>query len=186
MVLQQLLKRNITVYVLHYTWAAVDGGLNDVLAHVLGFEVTDVFKTLIGGTVIPLGRACRVPKETTLKTLIQHVAKRLEAPLVSYVGNFDDEVERLVLVAGDGISRDWLQLAWEEGYDTYLTGMLTHELAIQASQLKLKIVAVPQIATERPGMSRLTQILRVEHPQTTFTFIDAPSSYSTFHAASKT
>jgi dinuclear metal center YbgI/SA1388 family protein len=186
MVLQQLLKRNITVYVLHYSWATVDGGLNDVLAHVLGFEVTDVFKTPIGGTVIPLGRACRVPKETTLKALIQHVAKRLEAPSVTYVGNLDDEVERLVVVAGDGITRDWLQLAWEEGYDTYLTGTLNHELATQASQLKLKVIAAPQAVTEIPGMSRLTQILRVEHPQTTFTFIDPSPSYSTFFAAGKT
>ncbi|MFX1563921.1 MAG: Nif3-like dinuclear metal center hexameric protein, partial [Promethearchaeota archaeon] len=72
LLLQHLLKRNITVYVLHYNWAAVDGGLNDVLAHVLGFKVTNVFNTPIGGTSVPLGRTCEVPKETTLKTFIQH------------------------------------------------------------------------------------------------------------------
>jgi dinuclear metal center YbgI/SA1388 family protein len=185
MVLQQLLKRSITVYVLHYSWATVDGGLNDVLAHVLGFEVTDVFKTPIGGTVMPLGRACRVPKETTLKALVQHVSRRLQASSITYVGNLDDEVERLVLVAGDGINRDWLQLAWEAGYDTYLTGTLNHELATQAGQLKLKVIAAPQATTEVPGMSRLTQILRVEHPQTTLTFIEPAPAYATFLATNK-
>ena len=185
MVLQQLLKRNITVYVLHHSWATVDGGLNDVLAHALGFEVIDVFRTPIGGSVIPLGRACRVPKETTLKALIQHVLKRLQPSSVNYVGNLDDEVERLVLVAGDGINADWLQLAWEGGFDTYLTGTLNHELATQASQLKLKIVAASQAATEIPGMSRLTQILRVEHPQTNFTFIEPPPVFYTFLATGK-
>ncbi len=30
LLLQQLLKRNMTVYIAHYNWAMVDGGMNDV------------------------------------------------------------------------------------------------------------------------------------------------------------
>jgi dinuclear metal center YbgI/SA1388 family protein len=180
LLLQHILKRNITVYVLHYNWAAVDGGLNDVLAHVLGFKVTNVFNTNIGRTSIPLGRTCEVPKETTMKAFIQHVSKRLKVSSLSYVGNLDDEVEKLVLVAGDGITPKWLHSAWEQGFDTYLTGTISHKIATQASQLKIKVVAVPQFATEIPGMSRLTQILRVEHPKVKFTFIEPKSVISTF------
>lgn len=180
MLLQHLLKRNITVYVAHYNWAIVDGGMNDVLAHTLGFEVNDVFKVPINGSILPLGRICQVSKETTLKSLIQHVAKRLKTPTITYVGKPDDEVKNLLLISGKGITHEWLQLAWEQGIDAYLTGHITHELALQASQLKIKLIAVPQVATEIPGMSRLAQILRVEHPQVKFNFIDPSLPYSTF------
>ena len=180
MIFQQLLKRNLTVYVAHYSWAMVDGGINDVLAHTLGFEVINVFNTTIGGSTYPLGRICQVPKETTLKAFIQHVTKRLDIPFLRYVGKLEEEVERLVIVSGQGITREWLHLAWEQGYDTYLTGHLTHEIASHANQLKIKVVAVPQMATEIPGMSRLTQILRAEHHQVDFTFIEPLLPYSNF------
>ncbi len=179
LLLQHLLKRNITVYIVHHNWAMVDGGLNDVLAHTLGFKVTDVFKVPLLGGIHPLGRVCEVPKEANLKTFIHYVSKRLNVPSIEYVGNLDDEVERLVIVSGNGITPEWLHLAWEQGYDTYLTGHLTHELATQASQLKIKLVVVPQTTTETPGMSRLTQILSVERPKVTFNFIEPTLPYST-------
>ncbi len=180
LLLQHLLKRGITVYVVHNNWASVDGGMNDVLAHALGFKVIDVFNVTMNGMNLPRGRVCSVPKESSLKTLVQHISKRLETPFLNYVGNPDNEVEKLAIVSGNGIRTDWLELAWEQGIDTYLTGSLTHELAIQASQLKIKIIAVPQVATEIPGMSRLTQILRVEHPKVNFNFIEPILPYSTF------
>ncbi|MHA2426586.1 MAG: Nif3-like dinuclear metal center hexameric protein [Candidatus Hermodarchaeia archaeon] len=179
LLLQHLLKRNITVYIVHHNWAMVDGGMNDVLAHTLGFKVNDVFKVPLHGDVHPLGRGCEVPKETNLKMFIQYISKRLKVPKIDYVGNPDDEVERLVMVSGKGITPEWLHLAWEQGYDTYLTGHLTHELAIQASQLKIKLVALPQTTTEIPGMSRLNQVLRVELPKVTFNFIEPTLPYST-------
>ncbi len=179
LLLQHLLKRNLTVYIAHHNWAMVDGGMNDVLAHTLGFKTNDVFKVPLLGGIYPLGRACEVPKETNLKMFIQYVSKRLKVPSIDYVGNLDDEVERLVIVSGKGINPEWLHLAWEQGYDTYLTGHLTHELATQASQLKIKLVVVPQTSTETPGMSRLTQILRVELPKVTFNFIEPTLPYST-------
>ncbi len=183
--LQHLLKRNITLYIIHYNWAIVDGGMNDVLAHTLGFKVNDVFQVPINGAIFPLGRICSVPKETSLKAFIQYVARRLKIPSINYVGNLDDEVKQVVIIAGKGITHEWLQIAYEQGYDTYLTGYFTHELANHASQLKMKLIVVPQIATEIPGMSHLTQILKVEHPQVTFNFIDPTLPYSTFISKSK-
>lgn len=177
---QQIVKRKVNISALHYSWAAVEGGLNDTLAEVLGFNVSGIFETEINGKIIPLGRICQVPKETTLKAFSQYVAKRLDVPALTYTGNPNDEVENLVMVAGDGLTPERLNNAWEKGYDTYLTGMLTHELATQARQLKVKIVAVPQAATEAPGMRRLTQILRVKHPRINFTFIEPLIPYSTF------
>ncbi len=179
LLLEHLLKRKITVYIAHYNWAMVEGGMNDVLAYTLGFKVNDVFRVPLLGGNYPLGRTCSVPEETNLKTFIQYVSKRLKVPSIDYVGNLDDEVERLVIVSGKGITPEWLHLAWVQGYDTYLTGHITHELATQASQLKIKLVAVPQLTTEIPGMSRLTQILQVECPQVTFNFIEPTFSYST-------
>jgi dinuclear metal center YbgI/SA1388 family protein len=179
LLLQHLLTRNITVYIVHHNWAMVDGGMNDVLAHTLGFKVNGVFNVPLLGGLHPLGRICEVPKETNLKMFIQYVSKRLNLPSINYVGNLDDEVQQLVIVSGKGITSEWLQLAWEQGYDTYLTGFLSHELATQASQLKIKLVALPQTATETPGMSRLTQILRVELPKVTFNFIEPTLLYST-------
>jgi dinuclear metal center YbgI/SA1388 family protein len=180
LLLQHLLKRNITVYIAHHAWAVVDQGMTDVLAHTLGFKVNDVFKVPINGSVHPLGRVCTVPKETNLKTFIQYITKRLKIPSLTYVGNLEDGVEHLVVVPGKGITSDWLQLAKDHGYDTYLTGHITHELATQASQLKMKLVAVPQTSTEIPGMSRLTQILRVEHPKVNLNFIEPSIPYSTY------
>ncbi|MFX0168849.1 MAG: Nif3-like dinuclear metal center hexameric protein [Candidatus Hodarchaeota archaeon] len=179
LLLQHLLKRNLTVYIAHYAWAVVDQGMTDVLAHTLGFKVNDVFKVSIDGDILPLGRVCAVPKETNLKTFIQYIAKRLRIPSLTYVGKLEDEVDQLLLMTGKGITEDWLRLAKEQGCDTYLTGHITHELAMQASQLKMKLVAVPQISTEIPGMSRLTQILRVEHPKVTFSFLEPSIPYST-------
>jgi dinuclear metal center YbgI/SA1388 family protein len=180
LLLQHLVKRKISVCVLHHNWTAVEGGLSDTLAQVLGFNVTGVFETEINGKTIPLGRICQVPEETTLKVFSQFLAKRLDVPFITYTGNPNDEVESLALVAGDGLTPEWLNLAWEKGHDTYLTGTLSHELATRARQLKVKIVAVPQAATEAPGMRRLTQILRVKHPKTDFTFIEPKIPYSTF------
>jgi putative NIF3 family GTP cyclohydrolase 1 type 2 len=180
LLLQHLLKRNMTVYISHYAWAVVDQGMTDVLAHTLGFKVNDVFNVPISGSKHPLGRACSVPKETNLKTFIQYITKRLKIPSLTYVGNLEDEVEQLVVVPGKGVTSEWLQLAKDQGFDTYLTGYITHELASQANQLKMKLVAVPQTSTEIPGMSRLAQILRVEHPKVNVGFIEPSLPYSTF------
>ncbi|MDO8056934.1 MAG: Nif3-like dinuclear metal center hexameric protein, partial [Candidatus Hermodarchaeota archaeon] len=182
LLLQHLLKRNMTVYIAHYAWAIVDQGMTDVLAHTLGFKVNDVFKVPIYGSVYPLGRVCFVPKETNLRSFIQYITKRLKIPSLTYVGNLEDEVKRLVVVPGKGITTEWLQLAKDQGYDTYLTGHITHELAVEASQLKMKLVAVPQTSTEIPGMSRLAQILRVEHPKVNLNFIEPSIPYSTYLA----
>jgi dinuclear metal center YbgI/SA1388 family protein len=180
LLLQHLLKRNMTVYIAHYAWAVVDQGMTDVLAHTLGFKVNDIFEVPINGSLHPLGRVCTVPKETNLKTFIQYITKRLKIPSLTYVGNLEDEVEHLVVVPGKGVTTEWLQLAKDQGYDTYLTGHITHEIATLANQLKMKLVAVPQTSTEVPGMSRLTQILRVEHPKVNFSFIEPSIPYSTF------
>lgn len=180
LLLQHLLKRNLTVYLAHYAWAVVDQGMTDVLAHTLGFKVNDVFEVPINGGEYPLGRVCAVPKDTNLKTFIQYITKRLKIPSLTYVGNLEEEVGQLVVVPGKGITTEWLQLAKDQGYDTYLTGHITHELATQASQLKMKLIAVPQTATEIPGMSRLAQILRVEHPKVNLSFIEPSIPYSTF------
>lgn len=183
--LQHLLKRNITLYIIHHNWAIVDGGMNDVLAHTLGFKVNDVFQVPINRKTFPLGRICSVPKETSLKAFIHYVAQRLKVPSINYVGNLDDEVKQAVIISGKGLTHEWLQIAYEQGYDTYLTGYFTHELASHASQLKMKLIVVPQIVTEIPGMSHLTQILKVEHPQVTFNFLDPTLPYSTFISKSK-
>jgi putative NIF3 family GTP cyclohydrolase 1 type 2 len=100
------------------------------------------------------------------------VRKQLERPYLT-LHQHRQHVERLAVVAGGGDLPDLLQMAYDHGCDTLLTGTVENRFAVPVlqelnrkfhklnSELKLNLIGGTHFGTERPAMIRAVEMLQV-------------------------
>ena len=108
----------VAVMSFHTRLDAVDGGVNDELCRVLGFEADGVF----GDEEAPtLGRLVTLKEGMPLSDLACHVKKCLNAPSVKLIAqNTEKNVTKIALCGGDGKGFTYPALA--EGAEVLITG----------------------------------------------------------------
>ena len=115
----ELIKAGISVMSFHTRLDAVEGGVNDVLASLLGLKNIEVFY----GEGLPMGRVGDIDAPTDLIDFARKVKTALDAPFVS-VTDSKREVKRVAVLGGSG--KDFLGAAAAMGADTYVSGELGH------------------------------------------------------------
>ena len=103
----------------HTRLDAVEGGVNDMLASLLGLKNIEVFY----GEGLPMGRVGDLDAPTDLVDFACKVKTALDAPFVS-VTDSKREVKRVAVLGGSG--KDFLGAAAAMGADTYVSGELGH------------------------------------------------------------
>ncbi len=115
----ELIKAGVSVMSFHTRLDAVEGGVNDVLASLLGLKNVEVFY----GEGLPMGRVGDLDGEITLLDFARKVKAALDAPFVS-VTDSKRPVKRVAVLGGSG--KDFLGAAAAMGADTYVSGELGH------------------------------------------------------------
>lgn len=145
-----LLRANIAVMSFHTRLDAVAGGVNDVLADLLGLQ-----------HVIPfgeegIGRIGTLPNPITAKDFALSVKTKLHAPYVN-LADTGRPVRRVAVLGGSG--SDDVEAAKAAGADTYVSGELKYHLLCDATETNINLIEAGHFYTEYPICEKLKQQL---------------------------
>jgi len=155
--LRLLLDNGLSLYSMHTNYDNAPGGVNDVLASLVG---------LSGPVVISGGRVGNI-REMSLREFARRTSESLRCH-VEYVGDDDRVVRRVAVVAGSGF-RPGLEPARQEHADVLLSSELKHDVVRNRGNVAL--VSAPHYYTEAPAMMALAGRLNDLVPAV---FIDDP------------
>ncbi|MFU8766411.1 MAG: Nif3-like dinuclear metal center hexameric protein [Candidatus Methanoperedens sp.] len=139
---------NISIYTMHTNYDKAEGGVNDVLAELLGLaNITPLTPGRIGETA-----------PTSAKDFASFISKKLDTH-VQYAG--DGEIQKVMVVGGSGFRREYIDTALEHGAEALVSGELRHD-AIRYAAARLCLFDATHYATENPAMERLCKRLPLE------------------------
>ena len=142
----ELIKAGISVMSFHTRLDAVEGGVNDVLASLLGLKNVEVFY----GEGLPIGRIGDIDGEITLLDFARKVKVALDAPFVS-VTDSGRALRRVAVLGGGG--KDFVGAAATAGADTYVSGELGHHVMTDEPDVvvdPLNLIEAGHFYTEHP------------------------------------
>ena len=160
----QLVRAGISAVCMHTNLDAAEGGVNEVLAGILGMKNLEVFAE-------GCGRVGEV-EETTVLALARmaqaELGKRCNQPengpaVQVKFADTGRPVRRLAVISGAGGSM--FEDALAVGTDCLLTGEANHHHAIDAERLGLSLIAAGHYATEFPVTAAVAAKLRAALPQ---------------------
>ncbi|MCL7413589.1 MAG: Nif3-like dinuclear metal center hexameric protein [ANME-2 cluster archaeon] len=141
------LDNEISIYVMHTNYDRAQGGINDVLAGLLGLHHT---------RTIDMGRIGD-NDPTNTEGLARLTAQRLDTH-VQYAG--DHMVESVMVLGGSGFRREYIEMAIDAGADALVSGELRHDVIPYSKDISL--IDATHYATENPAMRTLAGRLPVE------------------------
>ena len=148
-----MLRAGITAMSFHTRLDAVEGGVNDTLAKLIGLENVTAF----GCDGEEIGRIGELPQATSLAdfgALVKRVTNA-EQVLVTDAGK---PVHRVAVLGGSGSSD--VIAALRAGADTYLSGELKHNWLTDAPDFGVNLVAAGHFHTENPICGVLADMIR--------------------------
>lgn len=166
------IQKNIAVLSAHTPWDMAEGGVNDVLATLLGLEHIEGVLTDENGIAM-----CR---KGTLKTAVpaseyaELVAEALDT--VVRVSTPEKMVQTVAVCGGAGAS--FLPDLTGEGIDAFVTGDAKHNDFLDAIDLGISLLAAGHYETETVSMPVLRDLLKKEFPDLGYCYIEsAPVQY---------
>lgn len=149
---ERLVKQgSFCVYRLHSEWDDAIGGNNDTLAKLLGIEVIDK---------LPYGRIGKIKTET-LEQFTEIVKKSLGCKYLLVVGNKNETINNVAVVAGSGNSlTEIMEAVKQKGADVLVSGDIQDSRARFAEELDLAVIDAGDYFTENPGAKKLAEILQ--------------------------
>jgi dinuclear metal center YbgI/SA1388 family protein len=135
---------DISIYTMHTNYDKAKGGVNDVLAGLLGLR--DI-------TPLAVGRVGEI-EPMKAKDFAALISKELDTH-VQYIG--DSEIRKVMVIGGSGFRREYIDIALEHGADALVSGEMRHDAIRYAGQLCL--FDASHYATEAPAMKRLCERL---------------------------
>jgi len=139
-------KNDVSLIAAHTNLDRARGGINDVLAGLLGLSVSGVFCE-------DIGRIGVLKEAMSPEDFAGYVKARLGCKAVFAV--LGEHAVKTVAVGGG--SYDFVRPAQDAGADALLTGELKHHQALEAKSLGLTAVAAGHFATENRGIFALRQ-----------------------------
>lgn len=140
--------KGISVISAHTCFDCADGGVNDVLADILG--LTEVKGVPSSECSVPMARIGVINK-TSSENFASYVAKKL-ATTVRFV-DAENEIERVAVCGGSGMS--FLDDVISMGADAYVTGDISHHEMLEAKEKGITVIAAGHFETEYPSMYAL-------------------------------
>lgn len=151
----RLLRMNTALLVTHTDFDAAPGGAADALAGFFDLRQIESFGGDPDSGVPEIGRVGEF--DATLAVLDARVSDGYGYTGLRVSGDPDVHIDRLAVVPGSG--SDFIDAAAEVA-DALLTGDVPHHRAVRAADLGLAIVDPGHVATERPGMKALVNLVR--------------------------
>lgn len=152
-VILTLAKHDISAINAHTNLDVAEGGVNDVLAQVLGLQNVEV----VPGGLLRIGDVNAQP----LESFLVHVKNTLGCPGLRYVGSV--EVHRVAV--GGGACGSELMDAVDAGCDTFVTSDIKYNTFWDAHDLGINLIDAGHFYTENPVCKILADKLSAAFPQ---------------------
>lgn len=150
---------NISVVTAHTNLDVARGGINDILADLLGLQNVDVLEPRLEEPGVGLGRVGDLPKATNLLVLSNTVKTMLGADHIRLVGQKEERVRRIAVVGGSGGSL--ISSAARSGADVLITGDVGHHTALEAKTLGIALMDGGHFHTEKTAFNIFCENLEV-------------------------
>ncbi len=169
-VVAEAAKREVSIVAAHTNLDATRGGINDILADLMGLRNVEVLKNADEMNGVGLGRIGYLQGPTALSAVARDVKKVLGTQNIKVVGQRDALIHRLAVVGGSGGSL--VTLAYEKRADLLLTGDVGHHVALEAKSLGMALIDGGHFHTEkiafRVFVKNLNKILKAKGWEVTF------------------
>ncbi len=159
-VLHEAIHGGIAIIAAHTNLDSARGGLNDLLAGLLGLGDVEVLEEE-GGFREPgegLGRIGVLPEPVTLPALVREVKRVFEVPAAGVVGSPDLRIRRVAVVGGSGGSM--IQTASHRGAEVLITGDVGHHHALDALLRGVAVIDAGHFSTEKTAMKCFCRVLK--------------------------
>lgn len=153
---------------LHTRLDAAEGGVNDVLAELLG--LIDVRPFAPEGEV-PCGRIGKLPTPVDITAFSRTVCTLLDAPAVNVIGK--GTVQTVAVLGGEG--GDFTDAACAAGADLFLAGRIGYHRMLDAAEDGLAVMEAGHFYTERPVLQRLASLLKEADNSIQIEIVSAPT-----------
>ena len=160
----RLIQAGISAVCMHTNLDAAEGGVNEVLAGILGMRDLTVFAEGCGR----VGSVEEITVPELARKAQRELAARCNAPengpaVQVKFADAGKPVHRLAVISGAGGSL--FEDAIAQGADCLLTGEANHHHAIDAKRLGLSLIAAGHYATEFPVTAAVADKLRTALPE---------------------
>ncbi len=155
-VVRELVEGGIAFAAAHTNWDCAPGGINDVLAELIGLKDVRAIGSVSdnGLSAQPISRIGALPKSMTADEFREWLDNRLSTRTLLCAPQ--DKVIKAVAVCGGAAADEWVHA---QDADAFVTGEIPHHLMVEASDSGMAIAACGHYATENPGTMRLAEIL---------------------------
>lgn len=140
--LRKMCALGICHYAAHTNMDCAVGGLNDYLAEKLGFTKTQIVEKTTDNAGFGRMAECNF----TLGEMISLCKEKLGLETVSYVGELDKLIKKVVINSGSGSSI--LPMCIEGGVDLLITGDLKYNVAREAYENNVAVIDAGHYGTE--------------------------------------
>ena len=169
-----LTKNYISTYVVGSGWLCMRDGLNDALVETLGLKKSSEFMTESDfGELTAIGRVCKPPGVKNQSGFVNYIAGKIGLDSVLFSGDLDDEVRDLLVIAGSSVDMPEIINAKNQDLDTVITGELSPEIRLLASEEGINTLELGAFATEEPGMKRLRDVISLDFPEMRVEFTES-------------
>lgn len=160
---RDLIEKNIAAIAVHTNFDIADGGVNDALLELLGFEKSEVLEvTQKDGK--GFGAVCDTPFEFTAKALAEHCRKSLFLDCVKYQKT-DRAINRIAVCCGAGVDGHVMELAREKGCGAIISGDIKHNFWVEAENCGIALVDAGHFGTEKSAPHRIAAVVTKKFPQ---------------------
>jgi len=140
----ELIRNEIAFYAAHTNFDAIDGGLSDCFAQILGGKNIKVIKSPIEEHGI-----CRIfdIKESSIEDYIKHIKSVMKIDNLRFSGNINDKIKKVAVVTGSG--SEYIDIAVSNGAQLFITGDLKYHYALELKEKGLNILDAGHFDTEK-------------------------------------
>jgi putative NIF3 family GTP cyclohydrolase 1 type 2 len=175
--LELLIKHNISVLKHHSNWDIALGGVTDSFGEFLGFR-----------NLVKRGKVIRVYKEKPrrIRDLASEVAGKLGLECVKVAGDVEKEIEYIgTAVGGLGQILTFADEFVDTKAEVLIFGEALEYGTIYTLESGFPFIVTSHEATEKPGMMKLSQLLRKKFPKVNISYEDSgvPCSFTTLKGA---
>jgi dinuclear metal center YbgI/SA1388 family protein len=156
-IVARALEARISILTAHTNWDAASGGISWALAQELGLAVDGPLLPRQDDNSAGFGVLAQSPEGISSRELSRLVQRRLGTDVLLAVGT-PGEHRRIALMGGSGASA--IEAAAARGATLFLTADVRYHEAQEAAYLGLSLLVIDHGASERPGMIRLSSLIR--------------------------
>ena len=156
----ELIKNNIDVYSSHTNLDKIQGGINDLIVNILGFEKGKVMEIYEGEDAqnSGVGRLVTLVKPLTLASLCDNIKASLKISSLKYTGEDEKLIQKIAVINGSGT--DYFELAKALEADCIITGDTTYHYVSDFLEEGISIIDPGHFATEWPAMISFSELLK--------------------------